>query len=166
MRRTGLHAGLLAAVAGALLSAGCVAAPPLVLEIGSPAGDGTVLHRTIRPGDLVTYRFVHSASRTPVEETWTVVRTPAGPGLRLRAVLYQGTGAGLPTGVEGALRRTAGGFALTGLDRPIDLPLHLRVTPAARNVLVVAGETIELTRLRDASGLASLLRLTLRPATP
>lgn len=167
MGRPDTRAALAGLAAGALLLGACAAGRPVALEIASPAGDATYLREPVRPGDTVTYRFIHSVSRTPVEETWAVVRTPEGPELRLRRILYQATGAGLPSGPEtpeASFEATAQGFAVTGLDRAIGLPLHLRVTPSAENAIIVDGRTIDLTHFPDArgSGPASLLTLTLR----
>jgi hypothetical protein len=145
----------------------CAAARPVVLEIGSPAGDAVYARHAVRPGDTLTYRFIHSVSRTPVEETWEVVDGPSGPGLRLRRILYQATGAGLPSAPDmpdATVEATGDGFVVKGLDRAIGLPLDLRVTPSAENAITVGGETIDLTHLPSASGSgsASLVRLTLR----
>lgn len=160
-RAAGLACG---AAALATLVSGCAAGRPVVLEIGSPAGDATYVRRTLQAGDTVTYRFVHSVSRTPVEETWAVVRTRGGPALRLRAIRYRATGAGLPSGPEAPEARfqaTADGFLLTGLDRRIGLPLDMRVAASAENALTVGDERIDLTRFpgRAGGGTASLLRL-------
>ncbi len=167
MGRPDVRSALARLAAGALILGACAAGHPVVIEIGSPAGDATYVRRTVQAGDTMTYRFVHSVSRTPVEETWAVTITPEGPGLRLRAVLYQATGAGLPSGPEvpeATFEATARGFVVKGLDRAIGLPLDLRVTPPAGNTLTIGGETIDLTRFPGASGSgpASLLRLTLR----
>ncbi|HEX7124693.1 MAG TPA: DUF1850 domain-containing protein [Thermodesulfobacteriota bacterium] len=156
----------LALLAACLLLGACTPSPPIVLEVGSPSGDVVYARRAVEPGDRVIYRFVHSVSRTPVEETWEVVNGPSGAGLRLRRIVYQASGAGLPSSPEApgaTFERTADGFVVDGLDRAIGLPLDLRVTPAAENAITVGGETIDLTRLRGPSPGApvSLVRLTL-----
>lgn len=163
-RRTALAIAAAAGLVGALAIA---ARPVLVLEIGAPGADAAHIRRTVRPGETLTYRFIHSVSQTPVTEEWAVVSGPEGPALRLRTTTYQATGAGLPSAPDepgATFEATAAGFTIRGLDRPIGLPLDLRVTPAARNALLLAGEAIDLTALpaADGKGPASLVRLTLR----
>ncbi len=163
-RRTALAVVAAAGLVGALSVA---ARPVLVLELGAPGSRVVYLRRMVRPGETLTYRFVHSVSRTPVTEEWVVVSGPEGPALRLRATTHQATGAGLPSAPDepgATFEATAAGFTIRGLDRPIGLPLDLRVTPAAGNALALAGETIDLTALHapDGTGPASLVRLTLR----
>jgi hypothetical protein len=65
---------------------------------------------------------------------------------------------------EGTFEATEKGFVLRNLDRPVGLPLDLRVSPTARNALVIGGEAVDLTRFPSPSGegFASLIRLTLR----
>jgi hypothetical protein len=158
-----LTASLLAGCAGAGRAGSGAAA--LYLEIGAPDGRVPYVRRAVHPGDTLRYRFVHSVSLTPVEEEW-VVGGPGSPGLRLTAVRYRTTGAGLPSGPEepgATFETTADGFVIRGLDRPIHLPLDLRVAPAAENSLTVGGETLDLTRFPARGGAtASLVRLTLR----
>ena len=162
---------LRAILAAALLLGGpSAAAGPTqaaTLEVGPPAGGEPYVRRAVKVGDTVTYRFVHSVSRTPVEEAWAVVEEAGRPALRLRSVSYQSTGAGLPSGPEvpgATFEASAKGFLVRGLDRLVGLPLDLRVSPEAENALRIGDETIDLTRFPAPSGggPASLVRLTLR----
>lgn len=163
----------LPAVLAAALLAGCAAGrapaparPVLSLEIGVPGAAEPHVRRAVRAGDTLTYRFVHSASRTLVEEEW-LVGGPGDPPLRVTVVRYRATGAGLPSGPEApgaTFEATAEAFVIRGLDRPIPLPLDLRVAPAAENSLTIGDQTLDLTRFPAARGRApaSLVRLTLR----
>ena len=96
---------------------------------------------------VLTYRFVHSWAKTPVEECW---RIASDGRLTVSGTTYKDFGAGLPgepeEGVAFNLDETGQQLALTGSMLQMDAPL-VRVGFGAQQELVVSESSTRLDAL-------------------
>jgi|Deesub1362A_J573_1020465.scaffolds.fasta_scaffold00080_10 hypothetical protein len=98
--------------------------PVHFLEVQQPEG-GCLYRRQVHPGEVFTYRYVHSVEQTVVCERYRI-----GEDYRilLTETEFSSFGAGLPYGAEGRFVTGNGTFILTDLERPVEV---LRLKPTA-----------------------------------
>ncbi len=111
-----------------------------------PPGD-LVASWDVGIGQILTYRFVHSWAKTPVEEFW---RVDSNGKLSVTGTIYHDFGAGLPgeLGGESVFKFSQAGqpLALTGSLLQMDAPL-VRVGFGAQQELTVGGNATRLDTL-------------------
>lgn len=117
-----------------------------VVAYCDPPGD-LVASWDVTVGQILTYRFVHSWAKTPVEEYW---RVESDGKLSVAGTTYRDFGAGLPGEIDGEFAFDLGQdgqpLTLTGSLLPMDAPL-VRVGFGAQQELIVEGNATRLDTL-------------------
>lgn len=134
---------LLAVVTAALL---WVVWPTTVLEIRAGPEDVLVKTIPVSSGELITYSYVHSVQKTPVDE---IIEVSAGGHLVVRETVYDMYGAGLPSDILGgdfSIDVENGKFRISNMSRDM-LSWPVRVTFTPGQTLEVRGEKLPLSSL-------------------
>jgi hypothetical protein len=124
-------------VAGALIVAlGFIPLP--VLQMDLPEGKGTVLARTVRPGEQFSLGYIHSVELSPV---WDHFRIDDSCRIILYETTFHSLNTGLPStlGTGEKLVREGDRFRISGMNRGLPW-VDLRVHEGNDNTLILAGE--------------------------
>lgn len=141
--------------AGSLLLALAVGAltlwilwPVPVLEIRA-GQDGRLLRTVpIQVGDRITYRYLHSVQKAPVDE---IMEVGSNGHLVVRETIYEMVGAGLPSDCpdgEMSFDASTRKFRIVGMSRDIS-PWRVRVAFTAEQALEVRGDRLRLDCLAE-----------------
>lgn len=135
----------LLALAGALLALWALW-PVTVLEIRAGPEERLVKAIRVTPRERITYRYLHSVQKTPVDE---VIEVVSNGHLVVRETAYETFGAGLPSDLpDGTFVADAGTGRFRILDMSRDLPeWRVRVAFTAEQTLEVRGERFRLDSL-------------------
>src|SRR5450756_747098 len=113
--------------------------PTSVLEIHAGQEERLVKAMLVTPGERITYTYLHSVQKKPVEE---VLEIASNGHLVVRETTYEMTGAGLPSDVldgDFTIDPTTGKWKIINMSR--DIPeWHARVAFTAQQTLEVGGE--------------------------
>ncbi len=128
--------------------------PTTTLEIRAGTGGPLLKTFPVTPGERITYRYIHSVERTPVDE---IMEVAPNDHLVVRETVYQDFGAGLPGEsheIDGnfSLDAADGRFTISGMSR--DIPLwEVRVAFTAQQTLEVRGKAMRLDSLAPPTSL-------------
>ena len=135
--------------------------PTSVLEIHAGQEERLVKAMLVTPGERITYTYLHSVQKKPVEE---VLEIASNGHLVVRETTYEMTGAGLPSDVldgDFTIDPTTGKWKIINMSR--DIPeWHARVAFTAQQTLEVGGEKFRFDSLATPTSLL-IIGVTNRP---
>ena len=121
--------------------------PIWVLEIRGGWDDQPIKIVPVAIGDRITYSYLHSVQKTPVDE---VIEISAGGHLTVREAVYGMFGAGLPSDLPDgtfSVDEAQGKFHISNMSRELPTPWRIRVAFTPGQTIEIHGEKLNLASL-------------------